>query len=205
MNDSVGAGVYIVDNQGPQKEESHHLGSNSTVFQAETFAVGRAAKILNEAGTVGQKVIINCDSQSTIILAVDKTKIKSKSTNMAITELNKLGEDNQVILRWIPAHKGYAGNEKADSLAKEGSNGSSSSQVRLPIPKVIWKGALRSRSHRKMRDRWRTLPSSHFKRVWRDKFARSLRKFGKDSLRSATQFLTGHCELNYHINKYKPI
>ena len=123
---------------------------------------------------------------------------------MAITELNKLGEDNQVTLRWIPAHKGYAGNEKADSLAKEGSNGSSSSQVRLPIPKVIWKGALRSRSHRKMRDRWRTLPSSHFKRVWRDKFARSLRKFGKDSLRSATQFLTGHCELNYHINKYKP-
>ena len=203
MNDKVGAGVYIVKNEGPQIEESHHLGSKSTVFQAETFAVGRAAKILNEAGTFGQRVIINCDSQATI-LAVDKTKIKSKSTNMAIKELNKLGEDNQVVLRWIPAHKGYAGNEKADSLAKEGSNGLSSSQVRLPIPKVIWKGELRSRSHRKMRDRWRTLPPSHFKRVWREKFARSIRKLGKESLRSATQFLTGHCELNYHINKYKP-
>jgi hypothetical protein len=38
----------------------------------------------------------------------------------------------------------------------------------------------------------------------RDKFTKSISKFGKESLRSATQFLTGHCELNYHINKYKP-
>ena len=48
------------------------------------------------------------------------------------------------------------------------------------------------------------LPTSHFKRVWRDKFAKSISKFGKESVRSATKFLTGHCELNYHINKYKP-
>ena len=112
--------------------------------------------------------------------------------------------DNQVLLRWIPAHKGYDGNEKADSLAKKGSDNLDSAQVQLPIPKVLWKGALRSISHRKMRERWRTLPNTHFKRVWRQKFARSIPKLGKESTRTATQFLTGHCELNYHINKYKP-
>ena len=203
MNDNVGAGVYIMDNQNPPREESYHLGSNSTVFQAETYAVGRAAKILRETGTNGQRVIINCDSQATI-MAMNSTKVKSKTTNTAIAELNQLGEDNQVLLRWIPAHKGYTGNEKADSLAKNGSDDFDSSTVQLPIPKVIWKGALRDRSHRKMRDRWRALPPSHFKRVWRNKFARSIPKLGKESLRSATQFLTGHCELNYHLNKYKP-
>ena len=102
---------------------------------------------------------------------------------------------------WPPA---YDGNEKADSLAKKGSDNLDSAQVQLPIPKVLWKGALRSISHRKMRERWRTLPNTHFKRVWRQKFARSIPKLGKESTRTATQFLTGHCELNYHINKYKP-
>ena len=203
MNNQVGAGIYIVDNNTPLKEESHYLGSNSTVFQAETYAVGRAAEILQEAGTVNRDIVINCDSQATI-MAVNRCTIKSKTTEKTVSVLNKLGECNNVLLRWIPAHKGYSGNEKADSLAKQGSGNSESSRVQLPIPKVIWKGALRERTHRKMRDRWRELPTSHFKRVWRDKFAKSISKFGKESLRSATQFLTGHCELNYHINKYKP-
>ena len=203
MNDKVGAGVYIVDNDTPTCEESYHLGTNSTVFQAETFAVGTAAKILLDSGTKNRKIIINCDSQATI-MAMSNIKVKSKSTSTAISELNQLAMDNQVLLRWIPAHKGYDGNEKADSLAKKGSDNLDSAQVQLPIPKVLWKGALRSISHRKMRERWRTLPNTHFKRVWRQKFARSIPKLGKESTRTATQFLTGHCELNYHINKYKP-
>ena len=137
-------------------------------------------------------------------MAVNSSKIKSKTTSATVAGLNKLGESNTVLLRWIPAHKGHDGNEKADSLAKKGSGNSDSLHVQLPVPKVIWKAALRERSHRKMRDRWRKQPPTHFKRVWREKFAKSTSKFGKESLRSATQFLTGHCELNYHINKYKP-
>ena len=133
MNDKVGAGVYIVDNDTPTCEESYHLGTNSTVFQAETFAVGTAAKILLDSGTKNRKIIINCDSQATI-MAMSNIKVKSKSTSTAISELNQLAMDNQVLLRWIPAHKGYDGNEKADSLAKKGSDNLDSAQVLLPIP-----------------------------------------------------------------------
>ena len=75
---------------------SYHIGENSTVFQAETFAVEQAAKLLIENGT---------------IKAVDSTTIKSKTTQKAGNELHKLGQDNLVSLRWIPAHKGYFGNE----------------------------------------------------------------------------------------------
>ena len=41
-------------------------------------------------------------------------------------------------------------------------------------------------------------------RVWRQKFARSIPKLDKESTRTATQILTGHCELNFRINKFKP-
>ena len=41
-------------------------------------------------------------------------------------------------------------------------------------------------------------------RVWRQKFARSIPKLGKDRTRTTTQFLTGHSELNSRINKFKP-
>ena len=53
MNDKVGAGVFIPDpiGNGPPIEKSYHIGEHSTVFQAETFAVQQAAKLLRDNGT----------------------------------------------------------------------------------------------------------------------------------------------------------
>ena len=71
-------------------------------------------------------------------MALDNTKIKSKTTLEAVLALNKLGENNQVLIIWIPAHSGYLGNEKADSLAKRGANNTDATLLKLPIPKVTW-------------------------------------------------------------------
>ena len=116
------AGVYIPNRNGSGSpiEMSYHIGENSTVFQAKTLAVEQAAKLLIENCTKNKTIIFNCDSQATI-KALNSTKIKSKTTLNAQIELHKLGRDNHVSLRWIPAHKGYSGNEKADELAKKGS------------------------------------------------------------------------------------
>ena len=78
-------------------------------------------------------------------MALDNTKIKSKTTLEAVA-LNKLGENNQVLIRWIPAHSGYLGNEKADSLAKRGANNTDATLLKLPIPKVTWDVAIRERT-----------------------------------------------------------
>ena len=80
-------------------------------------------------------VVINSDSQAAI-MALDNTKMKSKTTLDAVVALNKLGENNQVLIRWIPAHSGYLGNEKADSLAKRRANKTDATLPKLPIPKV---------------------------------------------------------------------
>ena len=106
----------VMDHQS-KDEMSYHIGERSTVFQAETFAVEQAAKLLRDNGTTNKTIVINCDSQAAI-RAVDSTIIKSKTTQRARNELHELGKDNNVLLRWIPAHKGYLGNEKADELAK---------------------------------------------------------------------------------------
>ena len=160
-------------------------------------------KLLIENGTKNKTIIINCDSQAAI-KAVNSTTIKSKTTQKAGNyELHKLGQDNLVLLRWISAHKGYLGNEKADELAKKGSEDDEAQSVNLPVPRTEWKNALSLRSHRKMRARWKDMPPL-FRTVWRSSYTKSLSSLGKDKLRAAMQYLTGHCELNYYLNKYKP-
>ncbi|KAL5253689.1 hypothetical protein ACHWQZ_G013458 [Mnemiopsis leidyi] len=75
--------------------------------------------------------------------------------------------------------------------------------VTLPVPRTVWRNALRQRSHRKMRDRLKDMPP-HFRTVWRPSHTKSLSNLDKNKLRAATQYLTGHCELNYHLHKYNP-
>ena len=95
------------------------------------------------------------------------------------------------------------GDEKADELAKRGSGDNEAQNVTLPVPRTAWRNALRQRSHRKMRDRLKDMPP-HFRTVWRPSHTKSLSNLDKNKLRAATQYLTGHCELNYHLNKYRP-
>ena len=94
------------------------------------------------------------------------------------------------------------GNEKADELAKRGSGDIEAQSVILPVSRTVWKNALIHRTHRTMRERFKDMPL-HFRTVWRPSYIRPLSNLDKNKLRVATQYLTGHCELNYHRNKYK--
>ena len=138
-------------------KEAIHLGNNATVFQAEVFAVGTGGKssippyIFTETKN---KSVVNCDSQATI-RALDNTKIKSKTTLDAVLSLNKLGENNQVLNRRIPAHNSYLGNEKADSLAKIGANHKDATLLKLPIPKITSDIAIRERMKHNTWTKWR--------------------------------------------------
>ena len=87
------------------REESNHVGLTATVFQAEVFAVGRAAKHLPQFNVSGRNITINYDSQATI-LALDSHIIKTNSILKAVQALKNLADSTQVFLRWIPAHQG---------------------------------------------------------------------------------------------------
>ncbi len=151
-----------------------------------------------------ETIIIYCDSK-VALLAVDSSKIRSLTTLQAVSLLNRLGASNDLHLKWIPAHSNFAGNERADTLAKMGSNLCDSSELLTPpTPHVIWKTNIHNKSLKEMEVKWSSVAPCHFKRMWRNKFAHGLANLNRKDLRIATQILTGHAAINYHLHKYKP-
>ena len=208
MNDHTGAGMMICG--GPQlvhldHREAFYLGKHSTVFQAEVFAVGKAADHLLGNKLRERKILINCDSKSAI-QSIDSTVIRNRTSLTATTTLNSLGINNEVTLRWIPAHSGYEGNEIADQLAKAGSSNDNNSAtcVLLPVPRSICYAALRSKTKEDWKISYKSKPPRTFDMFWRDRFAKELSKMSRRDLRVATQLLTGHAALNYHLKKVNP-
>ena len=203
MEDSVGAGFVIYRNNNIIKEESLFLGANSTVFQAETVAVLKAASHLQEIGTKDCNIFILCDSQATL-MALESTKIKHRTTQDTVEVLNSLGMSNSLHLLWIPAHSDYDGNEYADTLAKKGSSNCEAIKVDLPIPQAIWKSNARQLALQQAAERWNSSAVTQFKSTWKDSYVKELAKLSRPDLRIATQILTGHASINNHLHKYKP-
>ena len=113
-----GAGVCI---QCPGKEEdliSVPTGRFSNNFTAEATAILQGAKDLLENLNTPTKVVFLSDAKS-VLEAIDHNK--NKELNPLFKALSVLANQHEVVLQWIPAHCGISGNEKADSLAKEGS------------------------------------------------------------------------------------
>ena len=112
----TGAGVLINYSHDEIAEEAIHLSSNETVFQAEVFQREEQHPTLYSLKS--KKCFLNRLRHDTraAIMALDNNKIKSKATRDAVLAINKLRE-NQVLIRWIPAHSGYVGKE--GTLAKK--------------------------------------------------------------------------------------
>ena len=203
MNEHVGAGIVVKSSPskgGLNHNEAFHLDKHNTVLQAEVFAVGKTATFLLDNKIEGSKIMINCDSQAAI-RAIDSTVIKNSTTLEATMAINTLGESNEITLRWIPAHCGYEGNELADQLAKRGSNNDRATRIKLPMPRCVCYAALRRKTRVSWSKSYKLNPPKMFNILWRDKFSKDLIRMNKRDLRAATQILTGHACLNYHLSK----
>ena len=129
----TGTGILIKQNVTTIHEKAFHIESPSSVFQAEMFGIQEATDFLLSKETKNSIITINSDSQAAI-KAIDCLNIKSRTTWKTIENLNKLGKNNQVTVRWIPSHSCYPGNERADTLAKQGADNSEATTIKLPIP-----------------------------------------------------------------------
>ena len=184
------------------------LGEHATVFQAEVVAIMRCAQNLLGSDRVGRRIWICSDSQAAL-KALEGPRINSRLVWDCKCVLDELTKNNDVSLVWVPGHSGIRGNEIADLLAKE------AAETRLlgPEPAVgisfcLGRGRIRSWLRDQHLDYWRRETENKCRQARAllgecpgDGLAKSIRSLSRKDARLATQLLTGHGDLNYHLHK----
>ena len=125
----IGAGVawWQEDEEKSQwgeysyRGDDFYLGNNKEVFDAELYAVVMAIKRAAQRETIrSRRVAVFTDSQATLTrIQSDQEGPGQHMTKMLFHWERKLeARGIGIEYRWVPAHKGVPGNERADYLAK---------------------------------------------------------------------------------------
>ncbi|GBP12183.1 hypothetical protein EVAR_74176_1 [Eumeta japonica] len=115
MDGGVGSGVFCHE---LGIRDSHRLPDGCSVFQAEVFAVMAAYRAVHgrdSSGSIG----IFVDSQAAI-LALNSYTTTPSLVKECKQELSRLSCLSVIAIVWVPAHRDYYGNERADELARRG-------------------------------------------------------------------------------------
>ncbi|XP_067124355.1 uncharacterized protein [Centruroides vittatus] len=151
----VGAGVYIVKNKENRTyyQASLKLDKECSNNQAELWALLRAIKhINNNLDTYKGNIKFLIDSK-TAIQTLSKNKGTTLLGNETIREAINLEQNRKIQYSWIPAHKGFAGNEIADALAKKATKINSKITYKR-IPKTKLKKSLTDWAINKWQVEW---------------------------------------------------
>ena len=183
------------------------LQDGCTVFQAEVAAIAKAAELLMPMQNEGGKFVkIFVDSQAAI-MAVGNPHVTSRVVADTIDKLNALSvRAKSVTLVWIPAHKGHQGNERADDLAKLGTEKDLDAGTRgVKQPHATVKRKLHDKIHDEWQDEWsRARLANHTKSFYRGpnkSKAKFVYKLARLELGRFVRIVTGHNNLSFFQTK----
>ena len=139
------------------------------------------------------------DSQAAL-QALANIQVTSKSVGAAIKALTRLGSRITVYLNWIKAHVNHPGNEKADQLAKEGSQ---LKQVKdYPLSQQACKTMIDEYIYAEWNKRWAADPTCRQTRIFFPSVNKGVSKkllaLDRVTLSNCVQVITGHNFLNRH-------
>lgn len=202
MEQGTGSGIHC---EALQINESHRLPNDCSVFQAEIFAIEMAMKNINARDITASRITIFVDSQAAI-KALKSNVVKSTTVSRCREELIKAATRHQVNICWVPGHCNIEGNEKADELAKNGSNMEESrknEEIRAPI--CTLKSNIDIESRNKANNAWSSRHDCNVSRnLWPEinvKRSKNITSLSKSNIRMATGILTGHCDIGYMATK----
>ena len=203
INGKVGAGVLIIHNDVAVIEDKFRLPDKSTVFQAEIAAIREAAAIL---GAFRNLTVVKffVDSQAAL-RALQSDHITSKLTYQTITLLNGIPAES-VSFVWTKAHIGCAGNEKADTLAKEGTK--LPHALAIPTPRASSKASIKQYFIRLWDKEWLLCPKGRQTKLYHPKHdpskSNKLIQWSRLKLGRYIRAITGHSNLLYHLHTMDP-
>jgi ribonuclease HI len=155
---AVGAGYVVNDGRDVVTTHSDKLPEHASVFQAELCALQQAALFASSINPLGRNVVIYSDSQAAI-KAIQRTIIRDTTTYKTIQALNQLGNiTRSLTIRWVKAHVGHPGNEKADELAKAGSRLSDVTYHNIPYSMNAIKGMICTFISNRWKLEWQKYP-----------------------------------------------
>ncbi|XP_024871559.1 uncharacterized protein LOC112454413 [Temnothorax curvispinosus] len=132
---STGASIVISDQDTAYKIS---LPGSCSSFTAEAFAIKSALQLMILQHEVRKRVIVIMSDCKSALQSIYNNHINVHK-NRYVTEARRYIFDLEtiygktVILLWIPAHVGIAGNELADVLAKEASQEEADPSIEVPV------------------------------------------------------------------------
>ena len=128
--------------------------------------------------------------------------IKTKVCASTFNSWHRLGEKIKVTLYWIQAGMKPYGLRRATELSGEGDQ--CLTRIAVPVPLSCWKTDFQEISRKTAYKQLADNSKGHVKKAWRDKFKQELAYANRNRLCIATQYLSGHATVNYHLHKYRP-
>ena len=201
---SFGSGVAIYKGPASPNRQvdtmSYHLGEESSVFQGEVYAIRAAANWIKQ-NLLGKTIVIYSDSRAAL-MALDCTKVKSEHVLSTQHALVKAGEINSINLRWVKAHRGHIGNEKADILAKEGTSQQTICEDAPKIPESMIKMRFKQKFRALWQEYWDNRPDCRQTKQWLPQLSRktSFEILGlrRRQISWVVQLITGHNFMKRH-------
>ena len=178
-----GSGVYIRYPDRDTTSLSVPGGLQCSNCRAEILAIWTAAEHPLESGKQMKNITIFTDSLSTLNSADPGQMIQGLHNFLA-----KLTAQNSVSLQWVPAHVGLTGNERADRLAKIGS------QAPLTQNLVTYREA-------------KTFLHSWFNGDWKNDnggyqaHLDPIQRLERTQQTTISRLRTGHCGLRAHLKR----
>jgi hypothetical protein len=152
----------------------------------------------------GREIHILSDSQASL-KALASHSIRSKLVWECLQDLITLAKDNKVTLAWVPGHRGVAGNEAADALARQGSATIfTGPEPVLGLTRSTVRGGVTEWLKQRHAAHWSRVPGNRHGRLMIGSVSQTLTadllQLNRTQIKKVTGLLTGHCHLRKHLH-----